>query len=229
MCVSTERFIHHLWSTVIFSVLMNPWYPGNFEVTMEKTCQSYSSMIASMSRASCWRAAPNWKKVDFSSCEGGHSRVLKIRRKQKRSKFCNQTDHEGEGDKRKSKCWRKHEWRRKMAKTGGDTERARDSVNKWDNSRVTASHWGAGWREGRLMVGNNSIITHRLDFLQQSVGSITHSHLFIVFNPLKCMTPVQGLWVTPHLRCLRDQRDTLVFHSRVLWSTSEKSEVIMSS
>lgn len=47
---------------------MKSWYPGNLEVTIEKTCQSYSSMMASMSRASCCRAAPNWKNVDFSSC-----------------------------------------------------------------------------------------------------------------------------------------------------------------
>lgn len=59
---------HYLWSTVILNVLMKSWYPGNFEVTIEKTCQSYSSIMASMRRASCCRAAPNWKNVDFSSC-----------------------------------------------------------------------------------------------------------------------------------------------------------------
>ena len=32
-------------------------------------CQSYSSMMFSISRASCWIEAPNWKNVDFTSCE----------------------------------------------------------------------------------------------------------------------------------------------------------------
>ncbi len=32
-------------------------------------CQSYSSMMFSISRASCWMEAPNWKNVDFTSWE----------------------------------------------------------------------------------------------------------------------------------------------------------------
>lgn len=36
---------------------------------MEKMCQSYSSMMFSISRASCWMEAPNWKNVDFTSWE----------------------------------------------------------------------------------------------------------------------------------------------------------------
>lgn len=66
--VQAGTFGGYLWSTVTLRVLIKSWYPGNLEVTMEKTCQSYSSMMASISRASCCRAAPNWKNVDFSSC-----------------------------------------------------------------------------------------------------------------------------------------------------------------
>lgn len=36
-------------------------------MTMEKMCQSYSSMMFSISSASCWMEAPNWKNVDFTS------------------------------------------------------------------------------------------------------------------------------------------------------------------
>lgn len=82
VCGHIGQRIYYLWSTVTLSVLINSWYPGNLEVTIEKTCQSYSSMMASMSNASCCSAAPNWKNVDFSSCNdtkdgGNHQFSLK--------------------------------------------------------------------------------------------------------------------------------------------------------
>lgn len=56
---------------------------------------------------------------------------------------------------------------------GRDAERVRFSRQvRLHCKRVTADNWGVGLG-GALMVGDNCLITHRLDSLQHSVPDIT--------------------------------------------------------
>lgn len=179
---------------------MKSWYPGNLEVTIEKTCQSYSSMMASMSRASCCRAAPNWKNVDFSSCNNRQTPETV-------SRFVWGTELIAEAEKKKKKkSW--SEWVQIRLKkpdriktifnfaisesepeSAGDKrecECQRNEGRERGNGKETKTErcWESEiqattlrerdcWQQGGLMVGDNCLITHRFDSLQPSVANIT--------------------------------------------------------
>lgn len=202
ICVHVGMCVHYLWSTVILSVLMKSWYPGNFEVTIEKTCQSYSSIMASMRRASCCRAAPNWKNVDFSSCNDTQESSRDSQQICLRSWInCRKAEKKTQGlqwvqirlknpiELKKtfsilqsvSQMGRAREIRESVhvrETTGRERKWGKVEEGQILKDRDSVNKWdytarvSAGNR-GALMGGDNSLITHRFDSLQPSVANVT--------------------------------------------------------